>query len=202
MSLSRAEVEAMDRDELVDTLVDMGATVDNLEAIVHTSIDKRRELGERVDDLADRVEDLETENERLREELAEAEATTKAAFRAAKQGQDADKTQTQVAHDHTRNLLVTRALNGATGTDRPVTVAQVREKAKPEYNLNWQTVRNAWDNLLDDWPQFYETVKDGDQAISVRTSDVTLPLVKLVQADLERDDLTNRFVGENGGGDA
>jgi len=68
-SVSRAELEAMERDELVDTIVEMDQAVDNLQTLVHTSIEKRKEATDRLDELADRVEAIEAENERLRERV-------------------------------------------------------------------------------------------------------------------------------------
>jgi len=64
--LSRAELEAMDKQELVATIQGLSETVDNLETLVHVQIEKRKDLADTVENLADRVEELEAENERLR----------------------------------------------------------------------------------------------------------------------------------------
>jgi len=192
VSLSRAEVEAMDRDELIETIIGMRDTVDDLQLSVDVLI-------ERVNDSENRIDELESEVSHLREQATEAEVTAKGAYRAANQGQADQKSKTQIAHDITRNLLVAKAARDAPAADRPVTVADVREKARPDHDLRWQTVRNAWDGLLEKWPQFYETADDGDQAVSIRPDEVSPALAKTVQADLDRDDLAKRFVGNNGG---
>jgi len=63
MSLSRAEVEAMDRDELIETIVGMRDTVDDL----HLSVDV---LIDRLADAEERIDELEAETDRLRERAA------------------------------------------------------------------------------------------------------------------------------------
>jgi len=76
MSVTRAELEAMSKDELVEEIVEMSQTVDRLETLVEVSIEKRKATDERVEDLADRVENLESENERLRQRLETVQPTT------------------------------------------------------------------------------------------------------------------------------
>lgn len=75
-SLSRAELEAMSKDELLDEIVEMSQTVDRLETLVEVSIEKRKATDKRVDDLVNRVEDLEAQNERLRQRLEVVQPTT------------------------------------------------------------------------------------------------------------------------------
>jgi len=200
MSLSRAELAAMDRDELIDYIADQTETVENLETLVHVQIEKRKELADRVEELADRVDDLEAENEQLRERLDEVDATAKGAIHAANDD-SSDKSKTQIAADITRNLLVTRAATGNTAGDRKVTVGKIQEQAKPEHQLAWSIVDRAWSQLCEQWPQFYETTKDGQQALNVRADEVSPALAQVVQTHLGRDDLAKRFVGENSGGD-
>lgn len=90
MSLSRAELEAMDRDQLIDTLVTLGERVDDLEARLDAECQEREQLREdmvernkrRVDadtelrgligDLQDRVDDLEASTP-TQDDLSDAE---------------------------------------------------------------------------------------------------------------------------------
>jgi regulator of replication initiation timing len=74
-SPSRAELEAMTEGELIATVKDMQETVDNLETLVHVQIEKRKDLADTVENLVDRVDDLEAENERLRARLADSAHT-------------------------------------------------------------------------------------------------------------------------------
>lgn len=63
MAISRAELEAMDRDELIETIVDVSQTLADLDARFDA-------MSTWNDDLEDRLVAVEEENETLREELA------------------------------------------------------------------------------------------------------------------------------------
>lgn len=63
MSLSRAEVEAMDRDELVDEIIALDRRLQDTQALVY------ERLKPTLDELEDRIGELEAENQRLRERL-------------------------------------------------------------------------------------------------------------------------------------
>ncbi|MDS0258586.1 hypothetical protein NDI56_04065 [Haloarcula sp. S1CR25-12] len=98
LSLSRAEVAAMDREELVETIVELSGTVEDLaeseslaaleiaalrkllagladvdsddaDPTEMSAMDKASVAVDRINGLADRVDDLEKENERLRSRL-------------------------------------------------------------------------------------------------------------------------------------
>lgn len=223
---SRAEFEAMDREELVksvaelsESLEEMQATVDLLKESVweHLEEDIYGKYGagagsveiEEYGSLVEWMEFLEQENERLRKEneqlrdrIDDAEATAKGAYTVASSGKNGEKTKTQVAEEITRNLLVKKVYNDCPASDRPVTITDIQDKAEPDYTLKWATVRNAFDNLREDWPQFYDTKNDGQQALSIRPSKITPALAKVVQEDLGRHDLAKRFVGDKEGGGA
>jgi len=193
MSLSRAEVEAMDPDELVEALVGLSATVDDLKTLVHTSIEKRKAL-------EDRVEELEAENARLRDQLEDVDRVADQAMTVASRGHDPDsRSKTAVAKHLTRNELVRRCATGGAAQDRPVTISKVQEMANPEHELAWAIVDRAWSKLREEWPAFRETMKDGQKALTLKPSDVSESLARTVERDLGRDDLAKRFVGENGG---
>jgi regulator of replication initiation timing len=201
MSLSRAEVEAMDRDELVDTLVNLSDTVEDLEMRLEALSRWKDATRDRLDRLEDENDQLRAENDTLRERLDAIEATAEQAMTVASAGHDPDgRSKTEAAKHVTRNTLVVRVVGDGGAADRALTVDDVRRKLEGEVdNLPWQIVRNAWDQLQDEWPQFYDTTTDGQQAVDIRGSDVTKALVRAVEQDLGRDDLAKRFVGENGG---
>lgn len=152
---------------------------------------------ERLADLEERVDDLEAENDDLRDELADTRSKATAAVTMLASG-DEDESKTELAKRLTRNMLVVRAAKGAAGQDRPVTVGDIQTRAEEVegVELAWSIVDRAWSNLCEEWPQFHETSKGGNQALSIRPSNVTEALATIVQADLGRDDLTKRFVGE------
>lgn len=192
-SHSRAELAAMDKDELIDVIHEQSETVDNLETLVHVQIEKRKAL-------EDRVDHLEEQNQQLRDRLDDLEATAQGAYTVANQGTGEKRSKTQVARDLSRNLLVVKVANDCPAADRPVTINDVQEKAKPEHELAWAIVDRAWSKLREDWPQFYETTHDGAKALSIRPDEVTAALAKVVQTDLGRDDLAKRFVGDESKG--
>jgi len=72
--LSRAELEAMDREELIETIESLQDRVDDLDAETQrldNLVARAHDKLQRVDELADRVDDLDAENERLRARLAD-----------------------------------------------------------------------------------------------------------------------------------
>jgi len=73
MSLSRAEIEAMDKDELAATIVELSQQVADQQARIEAYSRWKDSARDELHDLADRVEDLEAANQRLRERLADAE---------------------------------------------------------------------------------------------------------------------------------
>ncbi len=77
-SVSRAELEAMSKDELIEHVTDLQGRVDDLEIEVERldtisirAIDRAKNAEEAVGELTDRLDDLEAENERLRDRVDE-----------------------------------------------------------------------------------------------------------------------------------
>lgn len=76
--LSRAHLEALDRDELVDVVLELAGRVDDLESEVtilkeknQRASDVRTNIWADLDTLTDRVDALDAENQRLRDRLDE-----------------------------------------------------------------------------------------------------------------------------------
>ena len=197
MSVSRAELETMDRDELVDLIVELSDDIDDHKARFEALSKWKENTNERILEVVETNERLRAENQQLKDRLDEIEATAEQAMSVASRGHDPDaRSKTEVAKHLTRNTLVTRAANNTAGTDLPLTIGDVQEKAEPEHDLKWQIVRNAWDDLKEEWPQFHETTSDGSQAMSIRQSHITKALARAVELDLGRTDLAKRFVGD------
>jgi len=114
-SLSRAELEAMDHEELVATVEWLQDRVDDLEAEtdrLDALVVKAHEKLQAVDELAGRVDDLEAENERLRSRV---------------DGADSKDEKVAAIVEHATNLrdpgdravkLTAKHIKGATGVSR------------------------------------------------------------------------------------
>lgn len=59
MSVTRAELETMDRDDLVDVILELSGRLDDLEMRADGATTKRQDLQERIWELEEEVEDLE-----------------------------------------------------------------------------------------------------------------------------------------------
>lgn len=200
MSISRAELEAMGRDELIETIVELSQRVEDHQRRQDALSRWKETTNDRLLDVVEANERLRAENQGLKQRLDSLEATAEQAMTIASRGQASDdRSKTAHAKHLTRNTLVVRAANDA--QDKAVTIPDIQHKAEPEVDCQWQVVKNAWDQLQEEWPQFYETVSNGRKALSIRGSHVTKALARAVEHDLGRDDLTKRLVGENGGGD-
>lgn len=186
-AVSRAELEAMSHDDLVEYILDLQTTVDEFKTRVQ-SIERTRKP------IVERIEALEAENDRLRERLDTTEATAQGAIRAARD--TGSRSKTQLAADITRNVLVTRAAQGGPAAGRKVTIRDIQDKAEPDHQLAWAIVDRAWSTLREQWPQFYETTKDGQKALNIRADEITPALAMTVQTDLGRDDVAKPFVGD------
>lgn len=152
-----------------------------------------------VDNVAERVAELEDENRLkdqrindLEEQIEHLESAV-----AATPATDGGSSKKEHALQLTRNELIRRAAIDAPPQDRPVTVRDVKEMAKPQRSLRYQTVKNAWADLLERHSCFAESMKRGDKAMSVRTEAITPELIHLVEVDLGRSDLTKRLMSEN-----
>ena len=171
--------------------------VEKLRTLLFTQIKKRKEMADQLDQHEDRIEELEEENEQLRAEIEQATNGAKAAIKSAKQ-HNGGVNKTAWAKETTRNVLITKAAQGAALTQRHVTSAYLKERAQPDFEIYHQQIQNGWEQLTTEWDCFYQTEKDGRQAMNVRKEQVPESLVALVQNDLERDDLTKGFFSENG----
>lgn len=152
---------------------------------------------EEIRTLVETVETLREENQTLRNRLDDIEATAEQAMTVASRGHDPDdRTQTELAAAVTRNVVVLRALDD--GVEHPrVTIREIRDRARDHHggSLAWSIVDRAWDDLQAEWAQFERVTKRGEKALTVKDHGLTTALVRTVEVDLGRTDLTKQFVG-------
>jgi len=169
----------------------------------------------KVSDLADRVEELEDEleEERRRRKALEGEVNTAiGAARAVDDGARADGGPTKqerarwLSRDEVIRLTVEQSNVGPrnahgnrTEQIGSVTNKDVQQMAKPETDLKWATIDEAWKDLVRRWDAFVVDTSGDVKTLTLSSlEDVDDALVGVVEESLGRDDLANRFVG---GGD-
>lgn len=176
---------------LRDTVNDLQARMEAFSLWKNTTNDRldrnEREL-ERKDEL---IEQLQKENEEIRT-IAE-QALTVASAGTANPETEPKK---DLAKRLTRNEVVRRAAMGASAQDRPVTAAEVEDMALPERELYYQSIKDGWKALQADWACFRETKKRGSKAITAKSTDLPKSLIRAVEVDLGRDDLTKRIISD------
>lgn len=160
------------------------------------------DLETRTEDHEARIADLEAENEQLRADLEAATAVAEQAMVIASKGHDPDSlSKVEQAKRLTRNELLLRTANQMAQSERPLTVAEVQRMGRPDVDLAYQSVKDAWNQLTTEYACFRETTKDGDWALTVDRAKLTKSLTRLAEADLGRADLTKRLIsGERAGG--
>jgi hypothetical protein len=144
-----------------------------------------------IDDLAMRVARMEDELDRI-DRVAETARQT--ADRNAKRGDSVSKK--DIARLKSRNEVVRKlAIDRSNTRGASVTASDVQEMAKPNTKLNYQTVYDAWDDLAMKWDGCSRTTnEEGTKVLHLSKADLTSSLVKTVEADLDRDDLSKRLL--------
>ena len=134
-------------------------------------------------------------DERL-EEIKDVAETAQALAKSESGGDGVNKT--QEARELSRNELVRRAAIGAPAWGGiTITVSDVQDMAKPKLEIRHQLVDNAWGQLVEKWDCFERTTADGNKALKVNKSEISTDLARLVEHDLDRDDVVQRLFGEN-----
>lgn len=79
-----------------------------------------------------------------------------------------------------------------------VSNSDVQDMAKPQAELKWQTIDDAWRDLCRDWECFTIDDSRATKTLTLTSVDeIPRELVRVVEADLDRDDLAKRLVGGN-----
>jgi TolA-binding protein len=148
--------------------------------------------------LLEKVEELEEENEQLRQDLEDVEQTATTAYGLA--GETADGARAdggpsdqKRAEWLSRNEVVRRAVTG-NQKGGAVTATEVKSMARPETELYNKQVSRAWSTLAQKWPELeYQRRNDKLNRIKVDADDLSDELVRVVERDLDREDLLDEL---------
>lgn len=102
-----------------------------------------------------------------------------------------------VASIKSRNEALRRLADGEVGySGMPkLTVSEVQEMARPETVLHYQTVKDAWAELVSQWDAFeVGENEDDERVLAVDRASLDPAVVKAVERDLDRDDLAKRLL--------
>jgi hypothetical protein len=177
----------------------MAAEQDSLDDEVERIDTNLNALFRKVSDLADRVETLEEELDEERRKRKAAEDIAETALGIANEldnGARGDGGPSKVdrARLATRNELVCQAAR--TNGKASVTTSKVRAMCRPEDDLKWQTVIDAWRNLDEQWSAFeLEERDEKEHRMKFDANQVDTAVVRAVERDLGEDGLTKRLVG-------
>lgn len=135
---------------------------------------------------------------------AEQDASTALANTAEARSDGGNPTKKEVAIQLSRDELVRQAAfqNASAPT---VTVPEIIDKAQPQTNLQYQTVKDAWegydDSLQTVWDAF-KVVEGEEKRLLLATDDVSRELAHKVEHSLGRDGLTKRLISDQTEGGA
>lgn len=171
-------------------------------ALAYPDEDERYEndpgLFDAVEKTIARVNGLEEENQRLREKLDDVEQTATTAYGiagATSDGARADggPSKQKRAELLSRNEVVRRAITGSQDGGA-VTANEVKKMARPETSVGNKQVYRAWEKLEEKWPALVYNRREEDlNRLQVDVDDLTSDLVRVVERDLDRDDLADRL---------
>lgn len=150
-----------------------------------------------VDAANDAVQRLE-ELEQMEERIESAEMAAQSAIGVAKSEGVADggtPPKKERAKRVARNEVVRQALTNPNADSGGVTVGKVQDMLRPDLNVAYQTVKDAFDDLVEGWPAFEEGENaEGNRELLGQKSEMSQDLVGAVEMDLDRDDLTKRLI--------
>jgi len=137
--------------------------------------------------------------ERLDDRLAEVEKDATSALAVTKTRADGgDRSKVDVAAELTRDELVRKAVKGHDRSESDgegLLVSDVQRMARPQTDLAYQTVKDAWGNLETNWGAILVgNGEDGNRRAKIKTEAIGRPLLAAVEESLGRDDLTKELI--------
>lgn len=155
-----------------------------------------------ADDKFDTCEPLWQQLAAMRDDVDDLEASMASIAADVKTRADGgEQSKVQRAERHARNELVRRA--AVTSTDgvelAHLPATDVLEQQKPDQNMKYQTVKDAFENLRQRWGAIY--IKDDPKRLVLVESGLSRELVLSAEEDLGRDGLTKELIsGTTAGG--
>lgn len=145
-----------------------------------------------VENFLDQLEDHDQHLEDITDDLAAVRAQQKA------RSDGGAETKVGIARKTTRNELVLAAIKNY---DRTVSDGEgmlwsdVRDQAGDRVDLKYQTVKDAWSSLEQEWAAIHVGEgADGNRRVKIDRDEITRELVTVVERDLGRDDLTKELI--------
>lgn len=153
-------------------------------------------LRRRINQMDERVRDMEDEIGDLRGTAQQAEELALTAFKSIADLQNAqEETKVDVAKRLARDELLRRVAMQAGTSQIPVSRSRVRELAKPAHELRHQTIKDAFGDLAAEYECFYETTSQGHKSLSVTQSQIPEELVIQSVANTGREDIAEALLG-------
>jgi len=149
------------------------------------------------------VEALSNRVERLEQTVVEMQENVESALSLAQQGveNESDMSKTQRAFVKTRDELVYRLARDKTGDGAAVTVSEIQDKLRPEYDVQYELVKRGFQKLESEHDGFYTGENtNGDRAMFLDRGEVAREVVVQCENSLGRDDLTHSVVSRKNGG--
>lgn len=154
---------------------------------------------EKIKALEERVADVEVDAQQAQQTATNALGVARATDRGVRA--DGSPSKVDIARMTARNELIKRALiDRSSSAGGGITVGEVQQMCRPEHEMAYQTVKDAFGDLVEKWDGMVTgTNEAGNRAVMVDTKRVTKELVGVVEEDLGRDDLTKRLISRRGG---
>lgn len=154
---------------------------------------------DRVNELEELVADLQIDVQQAQQTATNALGVARATDTGIRA--DGSPSKVDVARMTARNELVKRALiDRSSSAGGGITVGEVQQMCRPEHEMAYQTVKDAFGDLVEKWDGMVNGENEaGKRAVMVDTKRLTKELVGVVEEDLGRDDLTKRLISRRGG---
>ncbi|ELZ87484.1 hypothetical protein C453_03999 [Haloferax elongans ATCC BAA-1513] len=162
--------------------------------------------------IVDRLDRLEQELEREREARKRAEELAEDALAMSKQIDDGRRpdggpSKKEVAMRISRDEVIVRTAEGKNAGARnaagkradrigSVSNSEVQSMARPQHDLYWQSVDDAWNELVSSFDAFYIDDSGEEKRLTVNPELLDGSLVRTVERSVGRSDLAKRLVGD------
>lgn len=186
-------------DDIEQELQAMNARLDAFkkrqEAIIELLIGRDRVLTEQevtahrnlLDELADLDEQTDSLERRAEAAIAEVSARS----------DGGEVTKKDIARKEARNELVRSAATSRNG-ESTITVSEIQKQARPQTELNYQTVKDAFYDLQARW-ECLSVDESGERRLVLDVEEISRQLVVTVEEDLGRNDLTKELISQREG---